>query len=92
MIDSKDISVIVQGSINKKETVKCLKSIKKILPKAEIILSTWEESDVTNLDNLYNILLLNKDPGASYYYKTETEIKYNNLNRQIVSKQQELMP
>ena len=50
MIDSKDISVIVQGPINKKETPKCLKSIRKFLPEAEIILSTWQGTDISNLD------------------------------------------
>src|SRR5574344_632380 len=62
MIKSRDISVVVQGAINKKETSKCLKSIRQFLPDAEIILSTWEDSDVTNLE--YDILVLNKDPGG----------------------------
>lgn len=90
MIESKDISVIVQGAINKEETPKCLKSVRNVLPKAEIILSTWEGSDVSFLEGLYDVLLLNKDPGAGYYYKTETSVKYNNLNRQLVSTQEGL--
>ena len=85
MIKSEDISIVVQGAINKSETIKCLKSIKKYLPNAEIILSTWEDSDVKDLNGLYNILVLNKDPGFGYYYKTDKKVKLNNLNRQLVS-------
>lgn len=90
MIESKDISVVVQGAISKEETPKCLKSVRKFLPDAEIILSTWEGSDVSALDGLYDILLLNKDPGCGYYYKNETGTKSNNLNRQLVSTQEGL--
>ena len=74
MIDSKDISVVVQGAVNKNETPKCLKSIRKFLPNAEIILSTWEGSDTKNLD--YDILVLNKDPKAEPI--KEIEKKKNN--------------
>ena len=81
MIDSKDISVVVQGAVDKEETPKCLNSIRKYLPDAEIILSTWEGTDVSNLD--YDILVFNKDPGA-YYCNRQKTIK-NNLNRQIIS-------
>lgn len=77
-IDSKDISVIIQGAITK-ETDACLRSIRECLPLAEIILSTWEKSNTTNLD--YDVLLLNEDPG--FFYVSEN--KLNNVNRQIVS-------
>lgn len=40
---SNDITVVVQGAIDRKLTPKCLKSIRKHLPDAEIILSTWEK-------------------------------------------------
>ena len=56
MIKSEDISVVVQGAIDKFNTPKCLKSIRKVLPRAEIVLSTWEKSDVNGLD--YDILVL----------------------------------
>lgn len=85
MISSKEISVVVQGAIDKKITPKCLNSIRKFLPEAEIILSTWENSDVDGLD--YDILLLNQDPGGykhdfAIYNKT---CSMNNFNRQLVS-------
>ncbi len=87
MINSNDISVVVQGAIDKENTPKCLKSIRKYLPDAEIILSTWEGSDVSNLD--YDVLVLNKDPGG---YKHDFAIynksrSMNNFNRQLVSAQ-----
>ena len=87
MINSKDISVVVQGAINKELTPKCLKSIRKYLPEAEIILSTWEGSDVSELD--YNLLVLNKDPGGVKhdYAIYNTPRSMNNFNRQLVSTQ-----
>ena len=59
-IDTKDISVVVQGAIDKGYTPLCLKSIIKYLPESEIILSTWEGSEVDNLD--YDVLILSEDP------------------------------
>ena len=82
-MDSKDISVVVQGAIDKEITLKCLKSIRKYLPCAEIILSTWENSDVENLAGLYDTILLNADPGATVF--DELENKTNSLNRILVS-------
>ena len=83
MIDSKDISVVVQGAIDKENTPKCLASIRKYLPDAEIILSTWKDSEVEGLD--FDVLIENDDPGAilcapKFNY-------YNNINRQLLSTQ-----
>ena len=80
-IDTKDISVVVQGAVDKINTPKCLKSIRKYLPDAEIILSTWEGTDVSDLD--YDKVLLNKDPGAQLCDPVEG--RKNNVNRQIIS-------
>lgn len=80
-IDSKDISVIVQGAIDSKFTGDVLKSVRKNLPEAEIILSTWIGSNTSNLG--FDILVENEDPGAEIIddvFKTK-----NNINRQIVS-------
>ncbi|MEI0799674.1 WavE lipopolysaccharide synthesis family protein [Brachyspira intermedia] len=81
-IDTKDISIVVQGAIDEKYTINCLKSIRKYLPDSEIILSTWEGSNVNNLD--YDILVLSQDPGFSLYVWEENS-KPNNTNRQILS-------
>ena len=88
MINSKDISVIVQGPINKRETPKCLKSIREFLPDAEIIVSTWNEQDVSGLD--YDILVLNDAPESVLIEKVKHRTIYNNLNRQLLSTQEGL--
>lgn len=80
-IDSKDISVVVQGAISEKYTPEVLKSIRKYLPEAEIILSTWKNSDTANLD--YDILVENTDPGAEILFPQWNQ--KHNLNRQILS-------
>lgn len=54
-IDTKDISVVVQGPIDEELTILCLNSVRKYLPDSEIILSTWKNSNIKNLD--YDILV-----------------------------------
>ena len=78
-IDNSEISVIVQGTIDNINTPKCLQSIRKHFPESEIILSTWEGSNVEHLD--FDKVIFNKDPGnfdMSPYEK-------NNVERQIIS-------
>ena len=82
-IDTKDISVVVQGAIDKEYTADCLKSVRKHLPGSEIILSTWEGSDIEGLD--YDILVLNKDPGANDLIRKYITSHINNINRQVTS-------
>jgi hypothetical protein len=79
-ISCKDISVVVQGAIVPMWTGECLESVRRHLPKAELILSTWEGEDVSGLQ--YDILLQNKDPGAEVL---NTSGMLQNQNRQIVS-------
>lgn len=78
-----DITVVLQGAIENKITKKSLRSIRKYLPKAEVILSTYKNKNIVQLDNLYDILILNKDPGGVIF--DDTEQKNNNINRIIVS-------
>jgi hypothetical protein len=80
-IDFRDISVVVQGAIDVELTPRCLASIRKFLPGAEIILSTWAGSRTTGLD--YDELVLSRDPGS-----VPADNKWNvtnNVNRQIES-------
>ena len=84
MISSKDVSVVVQGAIDKKETIICLKSIRKYLPDAEIILSSWENSDVEDLKSFCDKIILSKDPGGFKFGRGED---LNNLKRQLISTQ-----
>ena len=82
-IDTKDISVVVQGAIDQKYTADCLKSIRKYLPGSEIILSTWEGSNVNRLD--YDVLVLNKDPGSNDLIRKYITSHINNVNRELTS-------
>tara|TARA_B100001093_G_scaffold471337_1_gene493525 strand:- start:11759 stop:12760 length:1002 start_codon:yes stop_codon:yes gene_type:complete len=85
---NKDITVVVQGYVDKEITKKCLSSIRKVIPGSKIILSTWENSKLDGLS--YDTLILNEDPG--FYYRSVQLIdgklvkkKINNINRQIIS-------
>ena len=83
MIESSEISVVIQGAFNNTITPKTIDSVKRYLPKAEIILSTWEGTSVPEGLSVDKILL-NKDPGC-YSYNNGPKTKKNNVNRQIVS-------
>ena len=83
MINSSEISVIIQGAFNATITPNTIASIRKYLPKAEIILSVWEGSELPEHLPVDKILF-NKDPGFCYY-SDEKKSKKNNVNRQIVS-------
>ena len=80
-IPHSNISVIVQGPIIESNalTHRVLQSVRDLLPQAELILSTWEESNVAGLS--CDKLLLNNDPGPIRNYDDST----NNVNRQLVS-------
>ena len=82
-ISSKDLSVVVQGAVSSLETSLCLKSVRKYLPEAQIILSTWKGSDVSQYDGLYDELVLSDDPGAVIFDIKDK--KTNSLNRILVS-------
>lgn len=83
MIDSSEISVVIQGAFNAAITHKTIASVRKYLPKAEIILSVWEGTALPK--NLpVDKTVFNKDPGFCYY-SDEKSPKKNNVNRQIVS-------
>ena len=80
---SSEISVVVQGAVIPKETARCLRSIRKVLPNAEIILSTWKGTDISGFD--YDFLVLSDDPGSiGLHYLTNKVIQYN-FNRQLIS-------
>lgn len=83
-IDSKDISVVVQGAINPYTIRKTLRSIRKHLPEAQIIISTWEGTDTSDFKKECDAILLNKDPGA-YVFTPSGQLQ--NQNRQILSTQ-----
>lgn len=95
MINSKDISVVVQGpvigsfneSIENRYTYRCLISIRKYLPDAEIILSTWEECDVEGLD--FDKVIFSKSIKAPKIYMpgTNENPKLYSINHQLITTQ-----
>lgn len=89
MIDSREISVVMQGPVygssdDEKEeiTKKCCARIKELLPYCELILSTWEGTDVTGI--VYDKVIFNQDPGGIPMILNGVE-RMNNTNRMIVS-------
>lgn len=81
MIPSDQISVIVQGAVGN-DIADCIRSIRQHLPQAEIILSTWEASNVPPNMSV-DVCLFNQDPGARPF--TLDASLLNNTNRQLVS-------
>ncbi|HBZ17490.1 MAG TPA: hypothetical protein DEO73_17260 [Pantoea sp.] len=90
MIDRNDISVVVQGPIvhaqYKDEKVswthKCIQQLVRLLPDAQIILSTWEGEDLNGLPEVSKIITTQKI--EAIYYDEHLGI-YDNTNRQILS-------
>lgn len=89
-IDSGLISVIVQGPVIRSQmpdddpTKRCIDSIRRVLPGAEIILSSWRGADISGLS--CDRVILNEDPGNFSF----GDLSSNNVNRQIVSTRQGL--
>ncbi|MBD8495217.1 WavE lipopolysaccharide synthesis [Pseudomonas syringae] len=68
-IDSKSISVVIQGPLYRasgpeRSILTCIASIRRHLPCAEIIVSTWRDEDITEID-ADGIVLLD-DPGGLF--------------------------
>lgn len=82
-ISANEISIVVQGTIHEKYTKKCLNSLRRAFPGAEIILSTWKGMKVAGLS--FDKLLLNDDPGAICMDR-DNRIPYN-INRMLLSSQ-----
>ena len=87
-----EITVVVQGPVQNYAaramdegiTQRCLQSIRTYLPGAKIILSTWENQNLDNLE--FDELLLNSDPGSNIRYFTKpNKPKLFSNNRQIAS-------
>ena len=93
------ISVVVQGPITgspddspeKRLTQKCLQNLRRDLPGAELILSTWRGADTRGLD--FDVLVESDDPGGLCYHNGLMDGRriLNNVNRQIVTTRNGLM-
>lgn len=80
---SSDVSVVLQGPIQQ-QTASVISSVRRVLPSAEVILSTWENSDVSGL--AADIVITSPDPG-SIPSGLPGPRATSNINRQIVSTQ-----
>ncbi|MGF1685278.1 WavE lipopolysaccharide synthesis family protein [Photobacterium japonica] len=92
MVKFNAITVVVQGpvhSFNGREqdegiTHRCLNSVRKYLPGAHIILSTWKNQDLAGLD--FDELVECEDPGQnSRNINVDGKVQKYNNHRQIVS-------
>lgn len=91
-MDLRDISVVVQGPVvggpgepaERRHTQRCLESVRRHLPGAEVVLSTWAGSDLSGLS--YDLLVESEDPGAlSLTHDPADRQIPNNVNRLVVS-------
>lgn len=64
MINKSDITILVNGKIEKDTSV-VLINIRNLFPESKIILSTWKNSNMANLN--YDVLVENDDPGARVF-------------------------
>lgn len=83
----REISVVVQGPVfhENQLTARALTSIRRTLPGAELILSTWEDADTEGLD--FDRLVKSPDPGGMYLLFPGGAPCPNNLSRQMISTQ-----
>jgi hypothetical protein len=87
---SNDYSVVIQGRVfgkpgdvsSEQLTMHCITSVRKHLPDCEIILSTWEGTDVSHLN--FDKIVFSHDPGGVPFTDLHPNF-LNNNNRQIVS-------
>ena len=82
MISSDEIAVIIQGAVIPNLLTRTIVSVRELLPDAELVLSTWNNTDISNFD--CDKFVLSQDPGF---------ININllgNINRQIVGRQNAL--
>jgi hypothetical protein len=84
MIHKSDITFVVQGAIDPSLTPLALQSICEHSPESKVIVSTWENSSISSLDDFQFTLIESKDPGNAPRGEAP-DSKPNNVNRQIVS-------
>ncbi len=90
-VSPSEIAVVVQGPVfgppSRSEvegiTARGLRSIRRHLPGAEIVLSTWEGTDVSGLE--FDRVVMSRDPGPAMFREDEAIVRPSNVNRMIVS-------
>lgn len=83
MITDKEISVVVQGNIEKQYIYQCIESIHRVMPNSELILSTWRSDQELTHDLECDLFVFSDDPGGPLLNKKENRL--NNINRELVS-------
>ncbi len=83
IVSPREISIVCQGAISPGITDQCLRSLRAAFPGAQLILSTWTGSDVSELD--VDKVICSPDPGTVVV--DEVVGTLNNVNRQLVSTQ-----
>ena len=89
MINLSEIDVVIQGPVSRKkvsgsemgETEAVIASVRRWLPGAAIILSTWQGAELSGIE--VDQVVLSDDPGSFAF--ADDEKHRNNINRQIVS-------
>lgn len=86
MLDSSEISIVIQGPLYRTPRTsksvgifQSLPSLREIFPNSEIIISTWDTENIEGLDA--DKILINQDPGGFADINGSTR----NFNRQICS-------
>lgn len=90
MIRAQDITIVMQGDI-RPETMAAIQAVRRVLPGARLILSTFVREPVEPYRGLVDALVLSEDPGAQAPYTVSRFAAPNNLNRQLVSTQAGLL-
>ncbi|HYH18776.1 MAG TPA: WavE lipopolysaccharide synthesis family protein [Azospirillum sp.] len=86
-----DISVVVQGPWKPDLTPPAMDSLRRLMPGAEVIVSTWKGTDPALFGDGVARVLLNDDPGPIDHRRFADPVfakdfhTQNNVNRQIVS-------
>ena len=84
LLDKDNISIVFQGPVGHRggDLENNIRKTRQVFPKAEFILSTWQDSDEL-VFNQFDKVILNRDPGPIY---SEPVAGYpNNILRQVVS-------
>ncbi|CAH1522047.1 WavE lipopolysaccharide synthesis [Vibrio owensii] len=78
----KDVSFVIQGLVDNNSIATVVNCIRKKFPQAEIILSTWKGSILSDdVTSIIDVLIENDDPGDF----TDSSDMPINVNRQLVS-------
>ena len=81
--DGSNLSIVIQGALSSlEETSKIIHSYELFLPKAEIIISTW--NDYANFASRHDKVVISDDPGPIDFSRFGGRAQHN-FNRQIVS-------